>query len=172
VNGRAVSVEISRVNNQVVYTSETFVARLNVVTRDGSLSQLNAGGDLAGNAGDSIRAEFTGLTPGSAVEVRMYSEPTLLGRTTVDETGAVSAMYEIPLQLGQGGHSFAVLGIDGKGDVFNFFAPVKVGVEGDGPGALTFLIGIPVLLAAGFALFLPPMLKKRRRFGLFHNPTK
>ena len=172
VNGRTVSVEISRINNQVIYTSETFVARLNVVKRDGSLSQLNASGDLAGSAGDSISAEFTGLTPGSGVEVRMYSDPTLLGRTKVDKTGAVSARYEIPLELGQGGHSFAVIGIDGKGDVFNFFAPVKVGAKGDGPGALTLLLGIPVLLAAGFALFLPPIVKKRRRFTVFHNPTK
>lgn len=162
VNGQATGVTIARTNNQLVVTSKIFAAQFTVVKRDGSRSSLSSSGDMAGVPGDSVTAEFSGLKPGSSLEVRMYSDPVLLGKTIVGATGTVTASYEIPIDMAAGNHSLAILGTNASGAPFSFFSPVEVGSQDQGPGWVALLIAIPVLVAIGVGLFLPPVLRRRR----------
>lgn len=163
INGQATGVTIARTNNQLVVTSKTFAAQFTVVKRDGSRSSLSSSGDMAGVPGDSVNAEFSGLKPGSNLEVRMYSDPVLLGMTTVGTTGTVTASYEIPTDIATGSHSLAILGTNASGAPFSFFSPVEVGSQDQGPGWVALLIAVPVLVAIGVGLFLPPVLRRRSR---------
>jgi hypothetical protein len=165
VNGAPVAVQISRRDNQVEIVSKSFTARLSIVKRSGDVSSLNSDGAIAGTGGDSVNAEFEGLRPGSTVEVRMYSEPVLLGRTTVSADGTVSASYEIPAAMGSGSHSLAVLAVDAAGSPISFFSPMQVTSNEAGRGVMALLIAVPVLVAMGAGLFLPPVLRRRRRQG-------
>jgi hypothetical protein len=162
VNGESVAVNVARQNNQLQITSKTFSAVMQIVKRDGSVSSLNSSGAMSGEAGDSLNVEFDGLQPGSMLEARLYSDPVVLGRTEVPSNGTISASYVIPEAMKSGGHSLAVLGIDASGDPISFFAPVDVQDGGNGPGLVAFLIAIPVLLAIGAGLFLPPVIRRRR----------
>ena len=162
VDGESVAVNVARQNNQLQITSKTFSAVMQIMKRDGSVSSLNSSGAMSGEAGDSLNVEFDGLQPGSMLEARLYSDPVVLGRTEVPSNGMISASYVIPEAMKSGGHSLAVLGIDASGDPISFFAPVDVQDGGNGPGLVAFLIAIPVLLAIGAGLFLPPVIRRRR----------
>jgi hypothetical protein len=162
VNGVPVTVQISRRNNQVEIASENFTVRLLILKRDGSVSPLSRTGSMAASAGDSVAAEFEGLKPGTVLEVRMYSEPMLLGRTLIPANGLVTGSYEIPESAPSGDHSFAVLAIGSDGAPISFFAPMQVADNSTGPGLVALLIAVPVLLAMGLGLFLPPVLRRRR----------
>jgi hypothetical protein len=162
VNGVPVTVQISRRNNQVEIASENFTVRLLILKRDGSVSPLSRTGSMAASAGDSVAAEFEGLKPGTALEVRMYSEPMLLGRTLIPANGQVTGSYEIPESAPSGDHSFAVLATGSDGAPISFFAPMQVADNSTGPGLVALLIAVPVLLAMGLGLFLPPVLRRRR----------
>jgi hypothetical protein len=162
VNGVPVTVQISRRNNQVEIVSKNFTVRLLILKRDGSVSPLNQTGSMAASAGDSVAAEFEGLKPGTTLEVRMYSEPVLLGRTRIPTNGLVTGSYEIPESAPSGDHSFAVLATGSDGAPISFFAPMQVADTSTGPGLVAVLIAVPVLLAMGLGLFLPPVLRRRR----------
>jgi hypothetical protein len=162
VNGVPVTVQISRRNNQVEIASENFTVRLLILKRDGSVSPLSRTGSMAASAGDSVAAEFEGLKPGTALEVRMYSEPMLLGRTLIPANGMVTGSYEIPESAPSGVHTFAVLATGNDGAPISFFAPMQVADNSTGPGLVALLIAVPVLLAMGLGLFLPPVLRRRR----------
>jgi hypothetical protein len=162
VNGEPVVVNIARQNNQLQITSKTFSAVMQIVKRDGSVSSLNSGGAMSGEAGDSLNVEFDGLQTGSMLEARMYSDPVVLGRTKVPAEGKVTASYVIPEDMNTGGHSLAVLGIDASGAPISFFAPIEVESDETGPGVVAFLIAIPVLGAIAVGFFLPPALRRRK----------
>lgn len=119
---------------------------------------------MAAAAGESVGAEFEGLKPGTMLEVRMYSEPVLLGKTAIQSAGLVTGSYEIPASAPSGVHSFAVLATGRDGASISFFAPMQVIDPSTGPGVVAVLIAVPVLLAMGLGLFLPPVLRRRRRY--------
>jgi lysophospholipase L1-like esterase len=55
--------------------------------------------------GDEGRVTIQGLPDGTSVALGMYSNPTLLGRASVGEDGAVSIPYKLPAGLYQGLHT-------------------------------------------------------------------
>jgi hypothetical protein len=164
VSGKPETVQISRRNNQIEIASKNFTVRLLIQKRDGSVSPLSSGGSMAAAAGESVGAEFEGLKPGTMLEVRMYSEPVLLGKTAIQSAGLVTGSYEIPASAPSGVHSFAVLATGRDGAPISFFAPMQVIDPSTGPGVVAVLIAVPVLLAMGLGLFLPPVLRRRRRY--------
>lgn len=162
VGGKPVPVEITRSNNEVKVSSGVFTAELQVIRNDGTVSSLSSAGDLEVSEGDSVKANFSGLKPGSILEVRMYSDPVLLGRTEVTENGTVAAQYEIPSEAASGQHSFTVLGVDNQGVKLSFFTPLQVKGDGQGSRLVTLVIGLPLVAAIAMAIFLPPFIRRRK----------
>jgi hypothetical protein len=163
IDGRTVDVDVTRQNDQIIIATPTVSSRLRVVRRDGSQAPLNEDGQLEARPGDSVRAEFDNLQPGSSLEIQMHSDPVLLGRTSIGDSGKTQASYEIPEDSPTGGHSFVAVGVDRDGQQFTFATSLGISEPRSGPGIVTYVIAIPLVGAVAMALFLPAALRSRRK---------
>ena len=163
VDGRKVDTTVTRLNNQVRIVTPTFSVQVQVVTRGGETAALDPSGELAPDPGDSVRVVIEGLQPESSVEAQMHSSPVLLGRTVVGKDGRVSASYEIPLDPESGRHSFVLVGTDVEGQQFTLGTGMFVETQGGTSLVMGLLITIPLLGAVAAALFIPAVLRNRRR---------
>lgn len=135
-------------------------ARIWGVTATGAKVPLDADGRLRLMRGDLVTVDVEGFLMKSVVEVRMYSEPLLLGRSTVPGGGRLSASYQVPESVETGNHRVIMLGETNSGDA-TFSLSIVVGEKGK--RLTTWLITIPLALAAVGALVLPVALRRRRR---------
>ncbi len=160
IGGKLVEGVITRENNQLTITAGPMVVRIWAVAADGEKLALDADGRLRVKAGDSVTVEATGFSFNTRTEVRVYSDPVLLGRTDVDEKGVMNASYEIPEGIPSGNHNVVLAG-ERDGDPVTMALSVVLGEESSSKALTAVLIG--VLIAAGFAaLMLPAFLRRRR----------
>ena len=115
------------------------------------------------NIGDSIEIEIFGFASESEVEVRMYSDPVLLGRTGVGANGTLLASYEVPDSVDNGQHTVALFGQSSLGEELTFALAVSIGDESSGPSFLALLVAIPLGAAVVVGLVLPAVLRRRRK---------
>jgi hypothetical protein len=160
IGGKVVEGVITRENNRLTITAGPMVVRIWAVAADGSKLALDADGRLRVKAGDSVTVDATGFSFNTRVEVRLYSDPVLLGRTDVDDKGVMNASYEIPEGIPSGNHNVVLAG-ERDGDPVTMALSVVLGEESSSKALTAVLIG--VLIAAGFAaLMLPAFLRRRR----------
>lgn len=162
VGGKVVTSQVTRENNEVVVSSGVILARMWAVTSTGEKAPLDAQGRLKLIQGDSISISISGFDPNSSVEVRLYSDPFLLGRSIVDKRGALTASFEIPSEAPDGEHKVVLVG-NTQLDSATLALAVVVGNNDGGPGLLTWLVGIPLAVAALIALLLPVAVRRRRK---------
>jgi hypothetical protein len=162
VGGERIEATITRENNQLVIAAGVLRARISAVQREGGRAPLDSEGRIRMDQGDSIEIEVTGFGSESQVEVRMYSDPVLLGRSTVSALGNLMASYEVPESVDDGRHTVVLLGESQQGEELTFALAVFVGAESTGPSALALLVGIPLGLAVIAALVIPAILRRRR----------
>ena len=163
VNGERIEATITRENNQLVIAAGVLRARISAVRREGGRAPLDSEGRIRMDQGDSIEIEVTGFGSESQVEVRMYSDPVLLGRSTVSALGNLMASYEVPDSVIDGRHTVVLLGESQQREELTFALAVFVGAESAGPSALVLLVGIPLGLAVIAALVIPAILRRRRK---------
>ena len=123
---------------------------------------MDADGRLRISPLDSIEVEVTGFGSETEVEVRMYSDPVLLGRSTVNDAGELLASYEVPEGVDDGDHTVVMLGRDSDDEEVTFALNVVVGEESTGPSVAVYLIVIPLGLAVLGALIIPAAIRRRR----------
>lgn len=162
IDGQRVEATITRENNQLVISAGPIVARISAVLREGGRAPLDAEGRLRISPLDSIEVDVTGFGPETDVEVRMYSDPTLLGRSTVNDEGALLASYEVPEGIDDGDHTVVMLGRDADDKELTFALNVVVGDESTGTSVAVYLIAIPLGLAVLGALIIPAAIRRRR----------
>lgn len=160
IDGKNVTAEITRVNNELKVQVGPIAARIWGITATGAKVPLDADGRLRLMRGDLVTVNVEGFSSGSVIEVRMYSDPVLLGRSTVSDTGLAFASYEIPESTTDGNHRVVMLGKTSSGDA-TFSLSIVVGEKGQ--RLTTWLITIPLVFAAVGALILPVALRRRRR---------
>ncbi|CAB4642498.1 unannotated protein [freshwater metagenome] len=163
VNGQRIEATITRENNQLVIAAGVLRARISAVQREGGRAPLDSEGRIRMDQGDSIEIEVTGFGSESQVEVRMYSDPVLLGRSTVSALGNLMASYEVPDSVIDGRHTVVLLGESQQREELTFALAVFVGADSAGPSALVLLVGIPLGLAVIAALVIPAILRRRRK---------
>jgi len=163
VNGQRIEATITRENNQLVIAAGVLRARISAVQREGGRAPLDAQGRIRMDQGDSIEIEVTGFGTESQVEVRMYSDPVLLGRSTVSALGNLAASYEVPDSVDDGRHTVVLLGESQQGEELTFALAVFIGAESTGPSTLALLVGIPLGLAVIAALIIPAIIRRRRK---------
>lgn len=112
--------------------------------------------------GDSIEIDVVGFGPQSAVEVRMYSDPVLLGRSVVSDAGSLLAAYEIPESVQNGRHTVVLLGQSAENDDLKFALSVYVGNESGGVSVIALLVAVPLGLAVIFGLIIPAVIRRRQ----------
>jgi hypothetical protein len=163
IDGKRVEAAITRDNNQLIVTAGAIRARISAVKREGGRVPLDSDGRLRMNTGDSIEIEVFGFASKSEVEVRMYSNPVLLGRTGVGADGTLLASYEVPETVDNGRHTVVLLGQSSRGEDLTFALAVAIGDESSGPSLFVLLVLIPLGLAVLVGLVLPAVLRRRRK---------
>ncbi len=154
---------VTRENNQLILEAGPIVARISALKREGGRAPLDADGRIRMMAGDSVEVEVTGFGPSTEVEVRLYSEPTLLGRSGVNDEGQLLASYEIPEAVSDGDHTVVLAGESREAEELVFALSVAIGEQNEGPSLFTIFVLIPLGLAAAGALIIPAVLRRRRR---------
>jgi len=66
---------------------------------------------LVFEAGDDVSVSAVGFQPESEVDVTIYSEPTSLGKVSVDADGNLSAQITLPNNLETGNHTLVLSGM-------------------------------------------------------------
>ena len=161
IGGKVVEGVVTRENNRLTITAGPMVVRIWAVAADGSKLALDANGRLRVKAGDSVTVDAAGFTFNTRVEVRLYSDPVLLGRTDVDDKGVMNASYEIPEGIPSGNHNVVLAG-ERDGSPVTMALSVALGEQSSGNALAVVFIG--VLIAAGLtALMLPAFLRRRRK---------
>lgn len=162
VNGQRIEAEISRENNQLLITAGIVRAKISAVKRQGGRAPLDGKGRIRVERGDSIEIDVVGFASSSQVEVRMYSDPVLLGRTSVNSIGSLVAAYEIPSSVQDGRHTVVLIGESVDNEDLVFALTVYVGQEGGGLSFIALLVAIPIGLAVIFGLIIPAVIRRRR----------
>ena len=162
IGGQRVEATVTRENNQLILEAGPIVARISALKREGGRAPLDADGRIRMMPGDSVEVEVTGFGPSTEVEVRLYSEPTLLGRSGVNDAGQLLASYEIPADVTDGDHTVVLVGESRESDELVFALSVVIGEPGDGASWFTVFVLVPLGLAAAGALIIPAVLRRRR----------
>lgn len=163
IGGVEVSATVTRENNELVVKVGPIVARIWVVARSGGKVPLDADGRLRLMPGDSQSGVIEGFDAGSPVEVRLYSDPVLLGRSQVGGSGLLSASYEIPADVTDGDHTVVLVGESPESEELVVAWSVAIGEPEDGASWFTIFVLVPLGLAAASALILPAVLRRRRQ---------
>lgn len=162
IGGQRVEATITRENNQLIVEAGPIVARISALKREGGRAPLDADGRIRLMSGDSVEVEVTGFGPSTEVEVRLYSEPTLLGRSGVNAEGQLLASYEIPDGISDGDHTVVLAGESREAEELVFALSVAIGEPGEGAPWFTIFVLVPLGLAAIGALVIPAVLRRRR----------
>ena len=163
IGGVEVDARVTRVNNELQVSVGTIFARIWATTKSGGKVPLDADGRLRLQVGDSVTVNVEGLDAATPVEVRLYSDPVLLGRTKVDASGRLGVAYEIPESVPHGNHSVVMMGTS-NGDEVTLGLSVAIG---DGSARFRlWVIALPVGLAMLTAVLLPVALRRRMKNSL------
>jgi YVTN family beta-propeller protein len=161
VGDEVIATELRRLNNQIEVNAGDVKALISGV--DGTTTvPLDTDGNIRLLPGQSISFTSTGFAPESEVATWMFSTPTQLGTTMSDATGFVSGKYQIPVNAVNGSHRIALIGRSADGYEVKVVLGIKVGKETTSNVA-TWLIALPLSAAILVAIFLPAVLRRRRR---------
>ena len=83
-------------------------------------------GTLAIEQGSSIRVDASGLLESSPVEGWLYSEPTLLGVRSADDSGRLVTTFDVPRSIDVGSHTFELVVTERDGVVTRVAVGVMV----------------------------------------------
>jgi hypothetical protein len=161
IDGKVIEGVITREDNRLTVTAGPLVVRIWAIAADGGKLPLDADGRLRVQAGDSVTVDATGFSANTRVEVRLYSDPVLLGLTDVDTNGVMDASYEIPEGIPSGNHNVVLIG-ERNGDSVTMALSVTLGEESNSNALTMALLGI-LIIAGVTALMLPAFLRRRRK---------
>jgi hypothetical protein len=160
IDGKVIEGVITREDNRLTVTAGPLVVRIWAIAADGGKLPLDADGRLRVEVGDSVTVDATGFSANTRVEVRLYSDPVLLGLTDVDTNGVMDASYEIPEGIPSGNHNVVLIG-ERNGDSVTMALSVTLGEESNSNALTMALLGI-LIIAGITALTLPAFLRRRR----------
>ena len=163
IAGKEVPLKITRRENQLLLNAQNFDAAFSGVRTDGTVIPLDTDGNIRLDKGDAIKVAVTGFAPESQVEIRLYSDPILLGMGAVNDEGAVTKAYQIPETVPAGSHRVVLAGKNYSGDKVVFTVGIVLGAQESASGLVRALIAIPILVAVFLALFLPAFLRRRKK---------
>ena len=163
IAGKEVPLKITRRENQLLLNAQNFDAAFSGVRTDGTVIPLDTDGNIRLDRGDAIKVTVTGFAPESQVEIRLYSDPILLGMGAVNDEGSVTQAYQIPETVPAGSHRVVLAGKNYSGDNVVFTVGIVLGAQESASGLVRVLIAIPILVAIFLALFLPAFLRRRKK---------
>lgn len=163
VAGKTTPATVSREKNQMVISAGAMSVQIAGIGSDGGVSPLDNDGNITLKPGSRVRIRATGFIPGSEIEAWIFSDPFLLGTLNVDAAGTVVGTFAVPEEVPNGAHRVVIVA-KRPGEQDTTFT-LGIGVD-DYESTLkvpAWLIATPIALAIGFAMFLPPALRRRKR---------
>ena len=160
VGGVEIETRVTRENNELRVIAGSVSARIWATAKAGGKVPLDADGRLRLQVGDSVTVDVIGLDAATPVEVRLYSDPVLLGRTNVDASGTLGAAYEIPESVSDGNHTVVMVGTSNDDEVT---LGLSIAVGDESAGIKFWVIAAPIGLAVLFAVILPVALRRRKK---------
>jgi hypothetical protein len=163
VGGKLSDASVSRENNVVVVKVADAQTQFAGVDEKGNVTPLDNAGNIGLKPGSRVRIRADGFQVGSIVEAWLFSTPSKMGETKVDEKGVVDATFTIPKDAPIGSHRIAVVAKLMNGKDATFTLGIAVTEFKKGKSVTPWIIGIPLALAMLSGLFLPPALRRRRQ---------
>lgn len=156
-------VVVERASSQLIVTAGKLKAVVGGLNADGSQKSLDSDGNVSLKPGDQVRIRLAGFKPGSTMDVWLFSTPIRLGNAKVGADGTVIGLFTVPRKTPPGSHRvvIATRTIDGK--PVTLAVGINVGSYKNSLKVPTWLLVTPLVMAVGFAMFLPPAVRQRRK---------
>ncbi|MEY4633647.1 MAG: hypothetical protein RLZ18_1019 [Actinomycetota bacterium] len=165
VDGKVVSTNVSRTNNQLVFTVGGISGTVYGVSRDGVKTTLDADGNMRLEDGYKIVVEGGGFLATSDVEAWMFSTPIRIGTLTSNIDGVIKNQLAIASSLEVGQHRIVLVGKNSIGQKVTLSVGFVFGSAPTTSVASRILIVVPVTLAVFIGLLVPATRRRRKRLA-------
>jgi hypothetical protein len=160
VNGSAVTSNVDTDGESVSIEAGVVIARIKALDKNGDTVALLPSGQLQLDKAVALNVTVKGLLPLSEVRVWMRSTPILLGTSKVSTDGTVSDSYNVSAPTGE--HRIIIDGLNELSQSITMGIGANANPN-DTSSASMALIIVPLAIAVALAVFLPPVVRRRRR---------
>ena len=162
VDGKEVSLTVTRVANSLRISSGVLQMQIAVLNETGEVLPLDADGNAIVEQGLSIQYSVSGAEAGSVLDAWLFSEPFRLGNVVVGDNGKAEGVLPIKQDIPQGAHRLVLKTRSATGEDATFSIGLISGAQ-DGSGTVSRII-VGILLAAVAAGLVIPATRRRRRY--------
>jgi hypothetical protein len=159
VNGNAVTSNVQTDGEAVNIEAGVVVARIKALDSNGATIALHPSGQLQLDTAVALNVTVKGLLPRSEVRVWMRSTPILLGSSQVSLEGTSDDSYNVSAPTGE--HRIIIDGINELSQSITMGIGANANTSGSSRASVLLII-VPLALAVGCAVFLPPVVRRRR----------
>jgi hypothetical protein len=159
VNGSAVTSKVTTDGEAVGISAGVVVARFKALDKNGDLIAPLPSGQLQLNNAVAITISAKGLLPQSDVRVWMRSTPTLLGTSQVSVDGTINDSFNVSAPSGE--HRIIIDGLNELSQSITMSIGASASNSDTSSTSMALIIA-PLALAVFGAVFLPPVVRRRR----------
>lgn len=160
VNGAVITSNIETDGESVSIEAGVVIARIKAMDENGDTVALLPSGQLQLDKAVALNVAVKGLLPESEVRVWMRSTPVLLGTSQVSADGTMNSNYDVSAPTGN--HRIIIDGLNELSQSITMGIGANAN-ESDTSSTSMVLILAPLVVAIALAVFLPPVMRRRRR---------
>ena len=110
IDGKPVPVDVRTTPSSIILTYRNASVEVKCFDKDGSEIALSDDNRFTLRHGDAIKVVATGFSPGSSINVAVFSDPVAFGEVTVGQQGTASQQWPIPNSIDPGNHTLVASG--------------------------------------------------------------
>ena len=110
IDGKPVPVDLRSTPSSTTLTYGNASVEVKCFEKDGSEIALSDDNRFTLRHGDAIKVVATGFSPGSSINVAVFSDPVAFGEVTVGQQGTASQQWSIPNSIDAGNHTLVASG--------------------------------------------------------------
>ena len=110
IDGKPVPVDVRTTPSSITLTYRNASVEVKCFDKDGSEIALSDDNRFTLRHGDAIKVVATGFSPGSSINVAVFSDPVAFGEVTVGQQGTASQQWPIPNSIDAGNHTLVASG--------------------------------------------------------------
>ena len=110
IDGKPVPVDVRTTPASITLTYRNASVEVKCFDKDGSEIALSDDNRFTLRHGDAIKVVATGFSPGSSINVAVFSDPVAFGEVTVGQQGTASQQWPIPNSIDAGNHTLVASG--------------------------------------------------------------
>ena len=110
IDGKPVPVDVRTTPSSITLTYRNASVEVKCFDKDGSEIALSDDNRFTLRHGDAVKVVATGFSPGSSINVAVFSDPVAFGEVTVGQQGTASQQWSIPNSIDAGNHTLVASG--------------------------------------------------------------